>query len=178
MVSAGSWAGLEGPEWVHSHVWCLGGECRTAKLTWDSWSESLRVTFPAWPHQGGQIPYVVAGSSREGIPRELDASWPGFSTLASVIPQHPFHHMYRSHFCYILLLTSESHCQLRSRGGKSGCTSWEGARQGLRVQEHVGPDMLAHPSLEKTFGRGLLLSFVFSLKKKSLHAAVPVFFFF
>lgn len=38
--------------------------------------------------------------------------------------------------------------------------------------------MLAHPSLENTFGHGLLLSLVFSIKKKPLHAAVHVFFFY
>ena len=37
--STGIWAGLEGPKWLHSHVYCLGGECWKVGLSQDSRSE-------------------------------------------------------------------------------------------------------------------------------------------
>ena len=39
--STGIWVGLEGPKWLHSHVYCLGGECWKVGLSRDSRSERV-----------------------------------------------------------------------------------------------------------------------------------------
>ena len=39
--STGIWVGLEGPKWLHSHVYCLGGECWKVGLSQDSRSERV-----------------------------------------------------------------------------------------------------------------------------------------
>lgn len=83
--SAGIWAGLVGPKWLHSHVWYLGGECWKAGFSWDSWSEGLRMTF----QHGNTLVVRFLGwrlaSSRENIPWELDVSCIIFADLASGI---------------------------------------------------------------------------------------------
>lgn len=33
--SGGGCAGLEGPSWLHAHVWCFGGDGWKGGLSWD-----------------------------------------------------------------------------------------------------------------------------------------------
>ena len=82
--STGIWVSLEGPKWLHSHVYCLGGECWKVGLSQDSRSERASEGIDMSCMILSEIVVVVQSLSCVQFLWPMDYSTPGFPVLHSL----------------------------------------------------------------------------------------------